>query len=362
MEKYKEVFARLKEQRVVIVEAQGGALSPDFFITALNGYNGQITVTEPQRALVQSVCQNVACQIGCQVGKHVGYQLSGYTRTSDTTRMVFRVDQSVSMFLARRQNGLGSGLLIVDRAYDRSLQLDFLLGQIALNLNQSPQSHIILVSPPRAENVREGEAHLLDLLTYRFPQAPVIRLEHNSSEPSSESCEVLKGEYLWTAAVRKVKELMEEREPATVLLLLATRQDVKKSCKALNGLRNTEVFSYHSKLDSHDQQRIWNATPGKWRIVCSTNALRGVSLPGLLYVIDAQETVRMSEDRFGVRRHLVVSVSEVDVHQAKQSLPSGGRYIGLGTDVGLRAYPEPAIKREPATGVAMQIANRPVVI
>ena len=127
-----EVLEALAAAQVVVCEASTGSGKTTRLAQAavIADPNLRVWVTQPRRAAVRWIATHIAKEMGVQLGTLVGYSLrrddSGVATKSSETRLEFLVDKSLINRI--RSRGMLPGLIVVDEAHERSIDIDLLLG------------------------------------------------------------------------------------------------------------------------------------------------------------------------------------------------------------------------------------------
>jgi len=241
-----------------------------------------IGCTQPRRIAASTVADRVTEELG-EHGHQVGYKIRFHDYTTKTTKIKFMTD-GVLLAETRRDRLLAKyGILIIDEAHERNLNIDFLLGYIKRLLPRRPDLKIIITSAT------------IDTLAFsdHFYKAPVLTISGRTYpvtvqyNPVDEDSSVEKMSEI-DHCVKTVVDLFLNEARGDILVFLATERDIRECC-ALLGKRIKEavILPMFGRLQSGDQKKIFQKFK-KTKIVVATNvAETSVTVPGIRYVVDS---------------------------------------------------------------------------
>ncbi len=376
------IIALSRKNRVVVVKAEtgGGKTTRVVQEALLSDPNLRIVMTQTRRPAVRWNGRRIAQEMGCQPGELVGWSLFGENKMiSHATRLEIIVTQSLVNRIRRNGGKLPDGLIIVDEAHDRSVDLDLLLGLIKEGLPTSPRTRVIVLSATidtQKFSAFFDDAPVVSVSGRCYPVATeVVRLEyseHHSQGAARAAGMVLKRFADGTLVVpdndgtgtRVVTE-------GTVIVLLPGKEDIVSVAREIRATAETlgigkrvEAIACHSESTDSEQDAVLSPVPaGTLRFVCGTEVLRSsVTVPGTCGVIDSLQVKRMITDERGVA-HLAkvpVSAAEADQGKGRAGRTGSGFYMPISYKAefeSLRPWPQPAILREPMANVALQVAD-----
>lgn len=269
-----------------------------------------IGVTQPRRIAATSVATRVAEELNSSLGREVGYQIRFENRTSRDTQLKFMTDgillsEIQTDPLLRRYH-----TLIVDEAHERGLTIDFLLGWLRRILPKRPDLKLI-VSSATIETDRFSEF---------FGGAPVITVEGRTYpvdvlyEPPDPELE------LSEAVAQSVENLASLDPHGDFLVFLPGEREIAEAERALTAkkLRHTEILPLYARLSATEQNRVFSSRSMR-RIILATNvAETSLTIPGIVYVIDAG-VARLSryDSRTGITRLHIEPISRASADQRK---------------------------------------------
>ncbi len=312
---------------------------PKIALAMGRGLEKIIGVTQPRRIAATSVAARVASELGSPLGTDVGYQVRFDDRTSPATYVKFMTD---GILLAEIQ---GDRLLhrydtlIIDEAHERSLTIDFLLGWLRRILPERPDLKVI-VSSATIETERFSE-----FFSNEGVPAPVIQVEGRTFpvdvlyEPPPEDMD---GPEAVANAVANVTALDPHGD---ILVFLPGEREIKDTESELlrKNLRHTVIQPLYARLSAGDQAKVFTSIPQR-RVILATNvAETSITIPGIVYVVDAG-VARLSryDPRSGTTRLQIEGISQASAEQRK------GRCGRVRDGICVRLYDEQSFAARPA--------------
>lgn len=339
----------LEQHQVIIVAGETGSGKttqlPKICLAAGRGTRGQIGHTQPRRIAARSVAMRLAEELGSPIGDRVGYQVR-FTEEGSADALIKVMTDGI--LLAEIQNDPRLDrydTLIIDEAHERSLNIDFLLGFILQLLPKRPDLRVIVTSATIA----------LERFSQFFGGAPIVEVS-GRTYPVDVRYRLLAGDeesrdtQVPDAVLAVLDEIAaHEREvreaPGDVLIFLPGEREIRELSKVLRHaeLRHTEVLPLYARLTAAEQQRIFQAHPGR-RIVLSTNvAETSLTVPGIRYVIDTG-LARISRYSFRskLQRLPIEPISQASADQRK------GRCGRVAPGICFRLFSEADFQGRPA--------------
>ncbi|WP_077059899.1 ATP-dependent RNA helicase HrpA [Streptomyces sp. MP131-18] len=323
-QKKDEILAAIRDHQVVIVAGETGSGKttqiPKICLELGRGVQGLIGHTQPRRIAARTVAQRVADELGGQLGDAVGYKVRFTDQAGDDTLVKLMTDGILLAEVQHDRELRQYDTLIIDEAHERSLNIDFLLGYLAQLLPRRPDLKVVITSatidPQRfARHFRDREgrdAPVIEVSGRTFPVEVRYRplLEEEGEAPDRDQV---------TAICEAVDEL-QASGPGDILVFLSGEREIRDTADALEKrkLRMTEVLPLYARLSHGEQQRVFQAHPGR-RVVLATNvAETSLTVPGIKYVIDPG-TARISRysHRTKVQRLPIEAVSQASANQRK---------------------------------------------
>ncbi len=354
----RDIAVAIAAHPVVIVAGETGSGKttqlPKICLAMGRGLSAHIGVTQPRRIAATSVAARVASELGVQLGNEVGYQIRFSNRSGPGTYVKFMTD---GILLAELQ---GDPLLraydtiVIDEAHERTLNIDFLLGFVKRLVPKRPDLRVI-VSSATLET---------DRFSAFFDGAPVVGVSGRGypvetiyRPPGDEETD------LATAIANTVEEITSIDPREDILVFLPGEREIKDAMDELtaHGLPHTVLLPLYGRLSQAEQARVFQSLPER-RIVLATNvAETSLTIPGIVYVIDAGlARVNRYVARSGVTQLLVEPISRASADQRKGR--AGRTRSGVcfrlydEQDYGLRpAYTDPEVLRVGLAGAILQM-------
>ena len=289
-----------------------------------------IGCTQPRRIAASSVANRVSEELG-KYGSIVGYKVRFQDRTSRATKIKFMTD---GVLLAETRNDhdlLKYGVLIIDEAHERSLNIDFLLGYLKRLLQKRADLKIIVTSATidtKAFARHFDNAPVLSIAGRTYPvdvqYKPIDEDQSELKESSIEHC------------VQTVVDLFSSGSKGDILVFLPTERDIRECCTLLTAkIENAVILPMFGRLQAGDQKRIFQHFE-KTKIVVATNvAETSITVPGIRYVVDSglarisQYNVKAKTTSLPINR-----ISKASCNQRK------GRCGRIGPGICIRLYSE----------------------
>lgn len=281
-----EIIDAIVHNQVVVVAGDTGSGKttqlPKMCLEALPGNDLLIGCTQPRRIAASTVATRVAEELGDQGGL-VGYKIRFHDYTTTKTKIKFMTD-GVLLAETRNDRDLAQyGVLIVDEAHERSLNIDFLLGYLKQLLRRRPDLKVIITSATidtKAFSDHFNNAPIITVSGRTYPVSirynPLEEDQSGDKESELEHC------------VRTVCELFAREKKGDILVFLPTERDIRDCCQLLEKkIPKAMVLPIFGRLAAGDQKRIFQ-TFSQVKIVVATNvAETSITVPGIRYVIDS---------------------------------------------------------------------------
>jgi len=324
-----KILAALSDNQVIVVESPTGSGKTTQLPIILHeaGYadRGIIGVTQPRRIAVLSVSDYIARQLGSEIPGLVGFKMRFEDKTTSATKMKIMTDgillqeMKLDPFLSKY------GVIMVDEAHERSLNIDFILGLLKKVLEVRPDFKVIVSSATiNAEVFSEyfSECPIVKIETQTFPvtliydpitEAPPperdrphdasprealsrgtpLRGKEGAPAPTSSlrySDEAIYDKVL--SIVTRTLESREEDETGDFLIFLPGEKTIKECTLRLAGSSlypRLHLVPLYARLGKDEQERVFDPAPsGKTKIVIATNiAETSVTIDGITIVIDS---------------------------------------------------------------------------
>tara|TARA_B110000908_G_C10265941_1_gene463946 strand:- start:1310 stop:5092 length:3783 start_codon:yes stop_codon:yes gene_type:complete len=364
-----EVISALRDhQVVVVVGATGSGKTTQLpkmaleYLQEISAGSGKVVgkrklvgCTQPRRIAAASVAKRVAEEMEVSLGEEVGYQVRFDDVCGKNTVLKFMTD---GILLAETQGDVrlgGYGVIIIDEAHERSLNIDFLLGYLKRLLLERADLRVIISSATMDAG---------GFSDFYGKDTPVIDVEGRTFPVETRYLESRADEDISRCVARCVDSISKEGEPGDVLVFLPGEREIRECAEVLEGrmMASTVVLPLYARMGMAEQQRVFNTIPGVRRVVMATNvAETSLTIPGIVYVVDTgvARVSRWNPSR-QVQRLQVEKISKASARQRK------GRCGRISDGVCYRLYGEedfeerdeftdPEIKRSSLAGVILRM-------
>ena len=342
-----EIIQAVSDHQVVVISGEtGSGKSTQLPLLALQmgiGVYGMIGHTQPRRIAARSVANRIASQVGTTLGQHVGFKIRFDDKTGKNTFVKLMTD---GILLAESQSDKFLDqyeLIIIDEAHERSLNIDFLIGNLKRILVRRRDLKVIITSATIdterfAEHFasEDGPAPVIHVEGRTYP----VETRYIACEESEQS-----NEDPIEHVISSVNEVIRHEE-GDVLVFLPTEKDIKTVSKKLKGAQSggaaIDVLPLYARLSTGQQNEIFQ--PGKRRrIVLATNvAESSITVPRIRIVVDSG-TARISRyaPRSKVQRLPIEPVSQASANQR------AGRCGRIGPGICVRLFSEEDFEQRP---------------
>jgi len=296
------ILSALADHQVIVVESPTGSGKttqlPIILYEAGYSKNGIIGVTQPRRIAALSVSDFIARQLGVKVSGLVGYKMRFEDKTSAETEIKIMTDGILLQEMKLDPALSKYGVIMVDEAHERSLNIDFILGLLKRVLEARPEFKVIVSSATiNAEVFSEyfGQSPIVKIET---PMYPVTLLYDpplgEQDQPDYRSAYSRGGmdEAVQAKIEQIVARILAERREGDILIFLPGEKSIKECMKRLAfgpvGGR-LHIIPLYSRLGKDEQERVFEKAPlFKTKVVISTNiAETSVTIDGVTSVIDS---------------------------------------------------------------------------
>ncbi len=344
-----EIEAAIREHQVIIVCGETGSGKstqlPKLCLSLGRGISGLIGHTQPRRVAARTIAARVAEELKTTLGTTVGFKIR-FTDATQPNTLIKLMTDGVLLAETRSDRFLDQyDTIIVDEAHERSLNIDFLLGNLKRLLPRRPDLKVIITSATIdaarfAEHFGSsaGPAPILEVSGRMYPvetrwRSPSVRQDVDDIDPQQ-------------AILAAVDELVAE-DLWDILIFQPTEWDIHETAKLLRGRfhitggRNgtkadVEILPLYARLTLAEQQRVFEPRAGRRRIVIATNvAESSLTVPGIRAVIDTG-TARISRysARSKMQRLPIEPISQASADQRQ------GRCGRIGPGVCIRLFEE----------------------
>ena len=322
------IASLIRDHQVVVVAGEtGSGKTTQLPKICLLAGRERIAHTQPRRIAARTVAHRIAEECGTQLGEFVGYQVRFTRRASRATRIKVMTDGVLLSELAHDRALERYDTIIIDEAHERSLNIDFLLGYLKQLLERRPELRVIVTSA--TIDTARFAAH--------FDDAPIVEVSGRTYPVEIRYRPVGEDDDEVDAVAAAVGDLAATTSSGDVLVFLSGEREIRDAADAVGALKlpGWETVPLYARLAAADQQKVFQAHPGR-RVVLATNvAETSITVPGIRFVIDAG-TARISRysARTKVQRLPIEPVSRASANQR------AGRCGRLGPGVAIRLYSE----------------------
>lgn len=280
------IIETIQQNQVVILAGDTGSGKttqlPKMCLEAFPKNKLIIGCTQPRRIAATAVSSRVAEELGV-TDESVAYKIRFHDKTGPNTKIKFMTD-GVLLAETRHDPLLKKyGVIIVDEAHERNLNIDFILGYLKNLTRRRPDLKIIITSA-----TIDTEA-----FSKHFDDAPVITVSGRTFPVTikylpPEDVNFTGKENIVEHCVQVVRDLVTQRPEGDILVFMATERDIRECCKLLeSSLPRVTVLQLFGRLASGDQKRIFQSS-GQLKIIVATNvAETSLTVPGIRYVVDS---------------------------------------------------------------------------
>lgn len=241
-----------------------------------------IGCTQPRRIAASSVSARVSEELG-QNGDMVGYKIRFHDYTSARTRIKFMTD---GVLLAESRNDpllKQYGVIVLDEAHERSLNIDFLLGYLKNILPARPDLKLIITSATIDTTAFARHFNDAPVVTVSGRTYPVtVRYSPPADEDNSEDQSYVEH------CAEAIVDIFVNEPPGDILAFLPTEKDIRACCALVaQKAQNAIVLPMFGRLQSADQRRIFQHYSATKIVIATNVAETSITVPGIRYVIDS---------------------------------------------------------------------------
>jgi ATP-dependent helicase HrpA len=290
------ILEALKGHQVIVVESPTGSGKttqlPIILHEAGFSNHGLIGITQPRRIATLSVSDFIARQLGVKVAGLVGYKMRFEDKTSDATAIKIMTDGILLQEMKLDPSLSRYGVIMVDEAHERSLNIDFILGLLKRVLEARPEFKVIVSSATiNAEVFSEyfGECPVVKIETSMFP----VTLVYDPPLAEGDQADFrVANDAMQVKIEQIVSRIVSEKREGDILIFLPGEKAIKECMKRLaygpvGG--KLHLIPLYSRLGKDEQERVFERAPlFKTKVVISTNiAETSVTIDGVTSVIDS---------------------------------------------------------------------------
>lgn len=284
-ERKDDIIEAVLQNQVTIISGDTGSGKttqlPKMCFEGLGDPNLLIGCTQPRRIAASSVAMRVAEELNNS--DMVGYKIRFHDHTSEKTRIKFMTD-GVLLAESRQDRLLTKyGVIIIDEAHERSLNIDFLLGYLKDLIKQRRDLKVIITSATIDTEKFSKHFHGAPVISVSGRTYPVTVQYEPPPEKDNEDKDSLLEHCVNTAV-----DLYRTNPKGDILIFLATEKEILECCKQLSSkITNATILPLFGRLSVGDQKKIFLSS-NSIKIVVATNvAETSITVPGIRYVIDS---------------------------------------------------------------------------
>ena len=281
---------------------------------------GSIVCTQPRKVAAISLATRVAKEMASNVGHLVGYQVGLHTKKCKETKILYMTDHVLLNECLKDPLLSSFSCIIIDEAHERSIFTDLLLGMIKKCLTLRTDLRVVITSatidPDIFVRYFGGNCPVLSVSGRTFPV--VIEWSDDGCDDNYEE-----------RSLQKAIEVHRSENKGDILVFLTSPLEVDRCCQKfetrLRGQDDFECLPLHGKLQTNEQQRVFNPSRReKRKIVFATNSAEtSITIPGIKYVIDSG---RIKEMQFDPKKNISsLIVTLVTKSSANQRSGRAGR-------------------------------------
>lgn len=285
-----EILQAIGRHQVVVLEGPTGCGKTTQIPRMLweAGLTDQVIgVTQPRRIAAVGVAMRIAAEMGVKPGGLVGHSIRFDDMTSASTRIKIMTDGILLQEVRTQPDFDGYGLIVVDEAHERTLNIDITLGLLHRALLRRVDLRVIVSSatldPGRFQAFFADHGMDVPLLSIRARPFPVRHVWQpvRSDDPRD----------IAEAVANEIAYIHCKKGEGHVLAFLSGEAGIRQATEALErqGIgRDAEIMGLYGALPREEQERIFSRGDGRRRIVLATNiAETSITVPGVCFVVDS---------------------------------------------------------------------------
>lgn len=364
-EKYNEIVHAVRSNQVVIVAGETGCGKttqlPLMCLEARGEKQGKIAVTQPRRIAAISLAKHVAARMREAPSGTVGYKVRFHQTVNSRSRIVFMTD-GILLAETVADPALGRyGVIIIDEAHERTINIDFLIGYLRSVLPGRPELRLVIASATIDTK----------LFSRAFNNAPVLSVSGRlypveiRYEPVIELWKGVAMRSHIDGVIHAVLSIVDSNEPGDILAFLPTVDDILEcgtSIEALTKSKNCEVLRLYGRMNLSEQERVFTRGERRRVILATTIAETSITVPNIRFVVDTGLARCMRFDpNAGINRMPVERISRASADQraGRCGRVRDGICIRLFSEVDYLERPRyalPEIRRANLAGALLRMA------
>lgn len=283
-----QILEALAKNQVIIVESPTGSGKTTQLPIILHeaGYTSNLSVgiTQPRRIATLSVCDYIKRQLNDSDSAFVGYKMRFSDTTDKNTRIKVMTDGILLQELKADPLLRNYGVMLVDEAHERSLNIDFILGLLKQVLAERPDFKVIISSATINTKV----------FSQYFDNAPIISIDariHPVEVFYMPQVHPGNPDEMRDQIIQIVVQRVQDKA-GDILIFLPGEFDIKTCIQELHTCQiknQLVIYPLYGRLSKEEQERVFIPTPkGKTKVVVATNiAETSVTIDGITTVIDS---------------------------------------------------------------------------
>ena len=342
-----ELLDAIRRHQVVVVEGPTGSGKttqlPRILLHA--GLTDRIIgVTQPRRIAATSVAARIAEEEGVSVGGLVGHSIRFDDQTSDATRIKIMTD-GILLEEARHDHDFDAyGIIMVDEAHERTLNIDVTLGLLARALRRRADLRVVISS---ATLDPELFVRFFDDVAGPVPTVHIDARPHPVKVEYKVVPDTGRESLTW-AVCDEIDRICRSGQPGHVLAFLTGEgpiQSVVAELMRRRVHRMAEVLPLYGAMERDEQNRIFGDF-GRRKIVLATNiAETSITVADVRFVIDTGiAKVPRFDPRTGIRTLAEEKVARANCDQR------AGRAGRTAPGVAIRLYSRKDYESRPLFG------------
>jgi ATP-dependent helicase HrpA len=290
-----------------------------------------IAVTQPRRLAAVSVAWRIADEQGVPCGDEVGYCIRFDDCSGAKTRIRIMTDGILLQEARTDPQWQRYGVIVIDEAHERSLNIDFALGLLKDVLRVRPDLRVVVSSATMDPQV------FVSFFRDVAPVVPVVEIDARPHPVEVQWRPLADGsqEAMVDTIVREVRSIRRQNLPGHVLVFLPGEDAIKKTAAALGGSGAGEdcaILPLYGALQREDQERVF-ADLGRRKVILATNiAETSITVDDVRHVIDSGlAKVPRVNPRTGVMvlREEGISQASADQRMGRAGRTAAGRCVRL---------------------------------
>lgn len=314
-----QLLDAIKKHQILVIEGETGCGKTTQIAQYLHegGYtmHGKIACTQPWRVAAMSVATRVAKEMGVKLGHEVGFVVKYEDCTSNRTVIKYMTHGMLLQEFLGEPNLTSYGVIIVDEAHERTVNIDILLGILKTITRSRPDMKLLISSAT------------LDAQKFCnfFNGAPLFHIQGPLFPIEIIYTKVPQANYL-EAVVATVLQIHMTQPLGDILAFLPTEKDIKRAKDNLmqqiegygSKIGEMVIHLIHEYLPSQHQIEIFEETPkGARKVILATNVVEtSLTIDNINYVIDSGFCEQKSYSPWNTADSLVINpISQVVAQQ-----------------------------------------------